>query len=50
MWHKIGVCVVVGALASASGCIFDSDDEDEDTEEGASLDGEGEVDVEVKDD
>jgi hypothetical protein len=48
MWQKIGVCVVVGALASASGCIFDSDDEDDDTEE-AAIEGD-DVDVEVTDD
>jgi hypothetical protein len=48
MWHKIGICVVLGALASASGCIFDTDeDEDEDTEESA-IEGD-DVDVKVTD-
>jgi hypothetical protein len=49
MWHKIGICVVVGTLASMSGCIFDSDDEDEETDESA-LEGDGDdVDVKVED-
>jgi hypothetical protein len=50
MWRKIGVCVVVGTLASASGCIFDTDDDDEDTDDGAAVQGDGEVDVKVTDD
>jgi hypothetical protein len=49
MWQKIGVCVVLGTLIGASGCIFDTDDEDEDTEESA-IEGEGDVDVKVTDD
>ena len=51
MWHRMGVWVVLGTLASASGCIFDTDDDDdEDTEESASVEGDGEVDVTVKED
>lgn len=42
---------MVGTLASASGCIFDTDeDDDEDTEEAAAVVGDDdEVDVEVTD-
>jgi hypothetical protein len=51
MWQKIGVCVVLGGLASASGCIFDTDDDDDhDTDESASIDGDTDVKVDVKKD
>jgi hypothetical protein len=49
MRHTIGTWLVLGALASMSGCIFDTDDEDEDTDE-AAVEGEGDVDVKVTDD
>jgi len=50
MWRKIGVCIVLGGLASTTGCIFDTDDDDEDTDESASVEGDGDVDVTVKED